>query len=247
MGASQQEQNQSQILGTVGNITTGLDQVLGRGPQVFNQSLYAGQGGATLGGIQGLLSGSQNPAFASGASGALGLTSDVAAGNRFGQAAPGFATLRQGVIDDTQTAINRSFLSSGTFGSDKQQTALGKGIGGAIAGLDYQNYQNDIARQERAQAALPGLLNTTLLPSQIQLGAGQLQDADSQAQLLAQQDLFRRKADAQLGLLGDVGGVLSGVTASNEATTEPVPWWQSMLGYVAGNVGNAIGAYTGLR
>lgn len=231
------------VRSAVDKLATGVGSAVDAGPQVFDKSLYAGLSDTTQGGAQGLLGAAGNEDFASGISGALNLTGDVAAGNRFGENAPGFDRLRQNAIDDAAVASNSSFLSSGTVGSDRHKQNTGEGITNAIASLDYTNYQNDIARQERAQANLPGLLSGSALPSQIQLTAGGILDADAQAGLLGEQNLFRRQNDAQLGLLGDASSVLSGTAGAAGTTstlTEPTtPWWQQVAGYVAGNAGKA--------
>lgn len=80
----------------------------------------------------------------------------VARGEQFGQQAPGYARLREKALDDTLTGVGASFLTNGRYGSSVMGDAAGEAATGVIAGMDYQNYQSDIARQERALAAIEG-------------------------------------------------------------------------------------------
>lgn len=186
---------------------SGLQDVLKGGYSVFDKPLYAGQSDATQGGLASLLGASNNPGFIQGISSTINDYADTAAGNKFGQNAPGYATLRQNVMNDATTAANSPFVSSGTFGSDKHAEALGRGVTGALAGLDYSNYQNDISRQNTAAQMLPQLFQTSTMPGQTQLAAGQTQDAANQAQRIANQDLFRRQQDAPYTNLARILGI----------------------------------------
>lgn len=217
-----------------GLLLGGVQDIWNQGASPFGQSLYAGLSDTTQGGIQGLLDASGNPTFADGINGALGHTANIASGGAFGMNDPGYANVRQGAIDTAITSANSPFLSSGTFGSDKHRESLGRGITSAVSELDYTNHQNDIARQERAQQALPGLLSASLLPSQIQLTAGGLLDADANATLAGEADLHDRLNSADLNLLTQLSQILAGTAGAAGSTTtqtEPTPpWWMGALG-----------------
>jgi len=240
---------------------SGVQSMFEGGYKPFDKSLYAGQGVNTQGGFQSMLDASNNPAFQSGVQGAIDYTSGVASGGApqrgYGltvnpQARRGYETLRQGAIDDTITATNSPFLSSGTYGSDKHRQNIGQGVGRAIAGMDYQNYRDDIGMQERdiarqegarlsdqamrerSMANLPALYKAGMMPGQTQLQVGQMQDADRQAQLLGEQDLFRRTEDANYTnlarTLGLFQGGLQGATGGQE---QPNPFFD-ILGTAIG-------------
>lgn len=227
---------------------------------VFGQSLYPGISGETRGGIQGLLNASSNPVYSGGVSNGLDFASGmaggagpsltesqlmgVATGQHFGTEAPGYRALRDRVADDTLTRINSTFSNSGRLGSREHLDTAGEAVGGALAGMDYQNYQNDIARQERAlgaiegqrqtgiantfaaQSALPGLLQASAGPANMQLLAGGLLDADAASRLQGDQDLFLRTERAPYAQLGQLSSILAGTAAgagTTTETTEPTP------------------------
>jgi len=196
---------------------------------VFDKSLYTGMGETTQNALAGI-EGGANPAGYSGfVGGAIGDFGDVAAGNRFGTNDPGFATLRQGVIDDTMSSINSTFGNSGMFGSDSNLEAAGRGIGSAIAGLDYGNFQNDIARQQNAVGTLNSLYGMSQQPGQTQLAAGQIRDADALAGRQGEADLFERDNNADYNRFLELIGAFTG-SQSNAGMKQEVPWWQSLLG-----------------
>jgi hypothetical protein len=98
--------------------------------------------------------------------------------------------------------------------------------------------QQGIGNARQAGLDASTLYNNSLLPAQTQLQAGQVQDADKQAALSGQNDLFRRQNDAQRDwALSYLGGVMPGGV---QQTPAEVPWWQQLLGYVGNNVGQAV-------
>ncbi len=70
--------------------------------------------------------------------------------------APGYETLRANAMDDARTAVNQQFGASGRFGAGSHVSDLGRGITDAVAGLDYRNYEADLARKA---AAASGIFN----------------------------------------------------------------------------------------
>lgn len=201
----------------------GLEDILDNGYAVWDRPAYAGMGDASQGGLASIIGASQNPNYAGAIGDTISQYGDIASGKQFGQNAPGYATLRQNVANDAVTAGNSPFVSSGLFGSDKHAEALGRGVTGALANLDYSNYQNDIARQNTAAQMLPGLFQASTLPGQTQLAAGQTQDASNQAALLAEQDLFRRQNDAPYNNLARIIGV-GGSSVAPDAPKQPGLW-----------------------
>jgi hypothetical protein len=181
---------------------------------VFDKPLYAGLGDTTRGGINELLSGADNPIYSQGAQNSLDITADVAAGNRFGENDAYYKTL----MDDATSAASSPFVSSGTFGSDRHREAVASGLG-RVQGA---RYDNDVARMERAQAALPGRYAATLQPSSTKIGAGQMLDADRQAGLLAENDLFQRNQNQNYDHLAKSLGLLgSGPFANQQERQDP--------------------------
>lgn len=246
---------------TLSKLLKGVQAQYDANPQgyYFNKSLYAGTGATTDNALSRLLSDSNNSAYSGGVQGAIkyagGLADgsgpsltetslmDVAQGKRFGEQAPGYATLRNNLINDVTTNDLNAFNNSGMFGSDSNRKSLSEGLGNALAGLDYTNYQNDITRQERALSAiegqrqqgvnnafaaqqmLPGLYDASLQPGQTQLQVGQLMDADAQAQRQAESDLYLRKMGAPTDYLAKLSSILAGnagTGGTNSTTTTPI-------------------------
>lgn len=96
----------------------------------------------------------------------------IAAGDRFGTDDPGYATLRQNVMDDAIKNTNASFDASGLFGSDSNRRATGEGVANAVAGLDYGNFLNDQQRQVGAVSTLRDLLDAQNDPRWYDLDRG---------------------------------------------------------------------------
>lgn len=142
-----------------------------------------------------------------------------------------------------QTALgNRMGALSGVAGVG--QTAMGNQMGAlsGVAGLG----QSAMANAGGAANSLPGFANARLQPAQMQIAAGQMLDADAQARLQGENDLFRRTNDAGWSTLGQASSILAGNAAAStqqsSVTTPTAPMWQQLLGYVAGNAGKAFGA-----
>jgi hypothetical protein len=223
---------------TVSLLMKGLQGAYKDGIKVYDKSLYPGVSGTTQGAWGDTLNAANNPTFMGGVQGAMGDFADIAAGNRFGENAPGYAALRSKIGDDVMTETNKTFDSAGLFGSDTNREAAGRGLGQAYAGLDYQNYQNDIARQERAIGQMGDLYGMSLMPSAAKAGVGTAMDADMMAQRGAENDLFRRKADAPWDALARSSSILAGTAPSaGTNTANQVPWWSAALGAGAGLAG----------
>jgi len=116
------------------------------------------------------------------------------------------------------------------------QTAHGN-VANSTAGLAGvgQSAMNNAAG---AAAAVPSLWSSTLLPGQNELAIGQLLDADAQAKLQGENDLFRRSNDSGWDTLGRATSILSGnagaSTQQSSVSTPSAPWWQQALGGAIG-------------
>lgn len=223
---------------TVSKLLKGLQGQYDSGVEVFDKTLYPGVGGTTQNAWQTTLDAAGNPDYANAVGGAISDFGDVAAGNRFGMNDPGYATLRGNIQSDVMRDVNKTFGSSGLFGSDSNLDAAGEGLGNALAGLDYTNYQNDVTRQQQAAQMLPGLYSASLAPGAAQAGVGAAQDADALAARQGENDLFRRQNDAGWDALARSSSVLAGTAGSSGSNTEnQIPWWAAIGGAGAGLAG----------
>lgn len=208
-----------------------VDNTLGkllRGVQsTYDTSLNSGIPTAMNLGWDSQAAAARDPNYARGVAGATSELADIASGSRFGTNDPGYASLRQGAIDDTLTNVNSSFLTDGRFGSTVQGEAAGRGVSQTIAGLDYGNFQNDQQRQMQAISELPSTFAAGQAPGSTLSSIGQQQ----------QQQPWWNLGQASSVLAGTAGAGGTTSTMSQPAT----PWWQSALGYVAGNAGKAVG------
>lgn len=179
----------------------------------YGSTSAAGTPAAMTSGWASQLSAANNPDYASGVNGAIKDFADVAAGNRFGQDDPGYAAVRQGAIDDTLTNVNSSFLTDGRFGSTVQGEAAGRGVSQTIAGLDYGNQQQDIARQQAAAQMLPSMFAAGQSPGAVQTAVGQQQ---------------REAPWYNLGQASAIASGNYGAGGSTSTQTQPgAPWWQA--------------------
>ncbi len=208
------------VTSTVDKILGGVQGELGKPPAVFNESLYGGLGPQTQSALG-------NTDFSSGINGALKSFGNAASGGDYGMNDPGYATLRQKVADDTLSGVNSIFSGNGRFGSGSLVKSASEGLGNALAGLDYSNFQNDRNWQAQSAQMLPQLFQSSLMP-------GQIVDANTQATLLGRNDLYRRQNDATKDQLAWGGSVLGGPASAsgqiNSTTAPATPWWQSVLG-----------------
>lgn len=81
---------------------------------------------------------------------------NVAQGGAFGMNDPGYAAMRDAISNDVMTDVSGLFNASGRFGGGSHVDRATRSLTSALAPMDYQNYQNDIARQERALGAIEG-------------------------------------------------------------------------------------------
>lgn len=229
------------VNGAVDSIAKGLKKEVGKPAAVFDSSLYGGVGDTTKAGWDSALTAANNPGYSTAVNGAIDSLGKAASGQDYGMNDPGYAALRQNTINDTQAAVNQEFNASGRFGGGTHVGALGEGIGKATSALDYANFQNDRNWQATAAGLLPQAYQSSLLPSATIGGVGAAQDANTQAALLGQNDLFRRKNDATLNKLGQESSILGGTAGAagttSTTTTPATPWWQSALGLGIGAAG----------
>lgn len=196
---------------------------------VFNKSMYPGLSSTTQGGLGALLSGADPDGYSGFVGGAMQDFGDVAAGNRFGMDDPGYQQLRAKAGEDTLKDVNSLFTQSGRFGSGSHVGTATESLGNVYAGMDYQNYQNDIARQTQAAGMLPGLYQAAQAPAMTQLQGGAITDADALATRQAEGDQFDRTQNADYNRLLEMLGAFSG-SQQNAGMREQTPWWQSLLG-----------------
>ena len=193
---------------------------------------YTAPGSTTTGGQAASLAAANNPLYSNAVNGAIGSFGNIAAGNQFGTNDPGYAALRSKLSNDVLTSTNQSFNNSGLFGSDSNQRAAAQGLGNALGGLDYQNFQNDQQRQAQAAGLLPGLFSAAQLPSSVQQSVGASQDAANAAQAAGPTDFL-----AKLSSIASGNAAAGGTTQTN---TQPgTPLWQTLLGAAVGGAGLA--------
>lgn len=226
--------NSPQVTALTNQLAGGLSGLVSKGSSVYDKPLYTGLGATTQAGIGNLTGAAGNQNYANNLNSTMDEFGQIAAGNRFGQDAPGYSTLRSGVIDDTLAATNNAFNASGRFGGGSNVESANKGIGSAVAGLDYQNYQNDIARQQQAASALPGLFSASLAPGQAQIAAGSITDADALAKRQADAQLYDQTQNKSWNDYARASSILAGTAgAAGQTTTntQPAPsLFQQLLG-----------------
>lgn len=147
--------------------------------------------------------------------------------NQFNSLAGRSAT-DQGIFNNSQTGVNNQFGAlAGRLGAD-----------GQAFGMDQQGINNQFG----AAAALPGMYDNLMRPSQTEGAIGAARDADRAGARAGEFDLYNRKNFNQLDWYNRVAGVGStaagGVptTGNNTpgllqvagAAMSAVPWWQKV-------------------
>lgn len=224
-----------QITATQNNLLSKLDTATNAGVPVFNQSLYGGVGNTTKQSWQDALNASANPDYTNGVNGAISSFGDTAAGKNIGTADPGYQTVRNKLSNDVLTSTNAAFNNSGLFGSDNNQYSAASGLADSLGGLDLQQYNNGLDRQAAAVPLLQQLYAAAQQPAATRGAIGSAQDADAQAALLGQNDLYQRQNGSLFDTLARSSSILNGTTANagnTTTTTSPAaqqtPWWQSL-------------------
>jgi len=228
------------ITATVNKLLGGVNSAYSAGAKTFDKSLYTGAGDTTKDAWASSVAAASNPEYAAGIKGAIADFGDIAAGNRYGTDDPGYAALRSKVANDTLTDVNSWYNAAGRLGGGSNVNAASSGLADALAGLDYTNFQNDQARQERAAQMLPTLFNAGQLPSATIGTVGAAQDADQQAARQGEYDLFTRKANANTDLIAKLSSILAGNAATSGSTTTQTspstPWYQGLFGLGLGMI-----------
>lgn len=230
--------NSPQVTALTNNLADRLQSQLAQGSQVYGNPLYTGLSSTTTGGVNAIAGAANNNGYSNGIRSTIDEFGQIAAGNRMGMNDPGYASLRQNAIDDTLAATNASFNAGGRFAGGANVNAANRGVSNTIANLDYQNYQNDNARQLAAANALPNLFAASLAPGQAQVAAGSILDADALARRTAEANLFDAQANRGWNDLARTSSILNGTAgAAGQTTTntQPAPNpFQTLLGGALG-------------
>lgn len=209
------------------NLGTYLNSSLSAGVKPDTTVRVPGLSAETRQGVSELTANAATSPFMAGTTGALGDLGAIASGQRYGMNDSGYATLRQNVADDTLRDVNAMFTSSGRFGSGSHVNSAAEGLGNALAGLDYGNFQNDQQRQFQAAGMLPGLYQGALQPGMAALQSGQVVDANNQARMQDEARVFDAIYNNSWNTLGRTAQLFSGTAGQTGTTsTESLPWWR---------------------
>lgn len=183
-----------------------------------------GPSAGTTAGISSLLSSANPTGYGQGVGGAISSFADTAAGKNIGVEAPGYRAVRDNLRSDIMGDVNASVGGSGRYGSNIHTDTLTDSLTSNLGALDMAQYNAGQDRQVQAAQLLPQLQTAATQPGLTQLMAGQIQDANADPNY----DRFRE-------LLGDFTG-----SQGNAGMKPETPWWQTALGYIAGNAGQAV-------
>jgi hypothetical protein len=142
------------------------------------------------------------------------MTGEAGLGGQYGgladwysQDAPGYSTLRSNLSNDALSSVNSVFNNSGRFGGGSNVKAAGEGVTNALAGLDYQNFQNDANNRYRSLDAQRSIFGDTF--NQGQTGVGN-QFGALAGQTGIQNQLFNNGQQAignQQGAIASLGSI----------------------------------------
>lgn len=198
----------------------------GKGGNVYQGQTVAGLGNTTQQGIKGI---SGTVSGLPGSTSAQNNLTDYASGKYLAEGNPYYKERLNNEINDSNSLIQSQFSGSGRYGSGANTGVLAKNTNNMLLqGLenDYNRQQaNQLAATSQIDAANSNLFQNQLAGNQAQIGAGQLQDQNKQAQLTADftkwqsQDM---KPWTRLGLLQSAAAGSAGNYGTNTQTqTQP--------------------------
>lgn len=222
---------------TIGNQ---LNTQLNTGVKPYTQSMVPGLSSQTQAGVGALTNNPNNAAYGSSIGNTMNDFGAIASGQRFGMNDPGYAAMRENLIDDVTSSTNAAFNASGRFGGGSNVESLSRGLTSGLSAMDYANFQNDQQRQTQAAQMLPGLYSASNMPAAASLQAGQLMDQWNTAKAQDDARIFDATQNAGWNTL-QRGGAIFGGTApvSGTTTTESQPWWKVGTGLGASFLGMA--------
>lgn len=207
-------------------LANGVSGLVTTGSKVYDQPLYTGLSGTTLGGVNALSAAGNNPVYSQNLASTMDEFGAIASGQRMGQNDAVWNT----ALDNVANNVNSSFNASGRFGGLSNRNNLA----GGLAGVELQRIQGNEARQQAAAAALPGLYSASLAPAQTQLAAGSILDADQLAKRQADAALYDAQNNKGWNDYARASSILNGTAqAAGSTTTQTSPKpsiWQSILG-----------------
>lgn len=197
----------------------------GAGGNVYQGQTVADLGDTTKAGIQGV----QNAASSlPGATSSATNLQNMAAGNTV-NGNPYFNDMLSNQLDKTAARIQSQFSGSGRYGSGANNSVLANELGGVATDALYKQYnqdlQNQLAANSQIDAANSNLFQNNLAGQQAVIGAGQIEDANKQAQLTA--DFTKWQSEdmkdwTRLGLLQSAAAGAAGNYGTNTQTqTQP--------------------------
>lgn len=109
---------------------------------------------------------------------------------------PAYQQMRDQLAADTTDSVTGQYAAAGRYGSGANQKALASGLSNTLGGLDYQQYQNNLANQNNSASQLAGIgqnavgnvqnLGQTQIGAQNAVMAGAQQGVNNQANLNSQ-------------------------------------------------------------
>lgn len=178
----------------------------------------------TTSGISSLLSGANPAGYSDYINSAIGSFGDIASGKNIGVEAPGYRAVRDNLRSDIMGDVNASVGGSGRYGSNIHTDTLTDSLTANLGALDMAQYNAGQDRQIQAAQLLPQLQTAATQPGLTQLMAGEAQDNVNNADF----ERFLQLLQANNASAGTAG------------MKDETPWWQTALGYIAGNASNAV-------
>lgn len=162
---------------------------------------------------------------------ALGYANDVLSGKYLNQGNPSFGLMAGRVRDQVQPQLTSQWSMAGRgTGNQEAPEAISRGLGDAIGGLAYQDYNNRMGDMTTMAGMAPGLDAARYADAEKLYGVGQLEQDMNQQNI--QDQIYRSiyaqnqpsaALDQQLARLRGVGSM--GQEGSSTSTTTQTPSW----------------------
>lgn len=191
-----------------------------------------------------------NPALSNPALSGLESTAN---GDQLNANNPYLSQMESNIKAQVLPGLQSQFEGSGNLNSSLMAQAAGQGLGNAIGGLNYQNYQQGLQNQLTAQQSLGSLYGqgtsqqlaaAGLAPSAYQapltgmnaaLTAGGVQQQQAQNELTGQVNAFNYNQNQPYNMLNQYLGLLQGQGGGTVSTSQP--YYQNQA---AGALGGAL-------
>lgn len=198
-------------------------------PSYYPQSTVASQTPAQTAALSGIEStAANNPATAA----ATGYFSDLM-GGKYLNSNPYQDQTAQSVLSKVIPAVSSQFVQGNNMGSSAAPYAVSQGATAALAPIEYQNYQDQLANMTKGLALAPQTQQMPYNDLSQMLHAGTLQQGQNQAQLSDLVNRWNFNQQAPYTALQNYQNMVSGNYGGTQTTQQNTNPLSSIMGFMS--------------